>query len=126
MLLNGPTGRGIMYVNLKQEGDQLSGEGGQLKHPFDPPSTIRPVHEETTRSHYAGKLFKHTPKNHDMIMFERQNNTRTTWALAQPLEPPAGSKRTRLRGLRRSRPRSVRRRKSNPKNCKNIFIFNIL
>ncbi len=81
MLLNGPTGPGIMYVNLKQDGNQLQGEGGQLKHPFDPPSTIRPVHEETTRSHYAGKLFKHTPKNHDMIMFERQNNTRTTWAL---------------------------------------------
>ena len=81
MFLNGPTGMGIMYVNLKQDGNRLQGEGGQLKHPFDPPSTIRPVHEETTRSNYTGKLFKHTPRSHNMMIFERQNDTRTTWAL---------------------------------------------
>ena len=43
MRLNGQLGRGIMQLNLKQEGDELTGDGGQLKHPFDPPSTIRPI-----------------------------------------------------------------------------------
>ena len=43
MRLNGQLGRGIMQLNLKQEGDELTGDGGQLKNPFDPTTTIRPI-----------------------------------------------------------------------------------
>ena len=43
MRLNGQLGRGIMEIRLEQDGDELVGEGGQLKHPFDPPATIRPI-----------------------------------------------------------------------------------
>ena len=38
MRLNGQLGRGIMQINLEQDGDKLVGDGGQLKHPFDPPA----------------------------------------------------------------------------------------
>ena len=34
MRLNGQLGRGIMEIRLEQDGDELVGEGGQLKTPF--------------------------------------------------------------------------------------------
>lgn len=55
MYLNGPTGKGILYLDLKQDGVAITGINGQLKHPFDPPSTIRPVTERTTRGLIKGK-----------------------------------------------------------------------
>jgi hypothetical protein len=80
MLLNGPTGMGIMQINLEQDGEQLVGEGGQLKHPFDPPSTIRPIGGWALQSAYVGRFYKRTPSGHNMVVFERQN-TSGTWAI---------------------------------------------
>ena len=40
MRLNGQLGRGIMEIRLEQDGDELVGEGGQLKHPFDPQKNL--------------------------------------------------------------------------------------
>jgi len=88
MYLNGPTGRGIMYLNLKQDGDTISGINGQLKHPFDPPSTIRTFAERTTQGLIKGKWYKGL--NTNMMVLERQakpgnnrfqNKTPRTWAI---------------------------------------------
>ena len=88
MYLNGPTGRGIMYLNLKQDGDAISGINGQLKHPFDPPSTIRTFAERTTQGLIKGKWYKGHSTN--MMVLERQakpgnnrfqNKTPRTWAI---------------------------------------------
>ena len=88
MYLNGPTGRGIMYLNLKQDGDTISGINGQLKHPFDPPSTIRTFAERTTQGLIKGKWYKGHSTN--MMVLERQakpgnnrfqNKTPRTWAI---------------------------------------------
>lgn len=88
MYLNGPTGRGIMYLNLKQDGDAISGINGQLKHPFDPPSTIRTFAERTTQGLIKGKWYKGHGAN--MMVLERQakpgnnrfqNKTPRTWAI---------------------------------------------
>tara|TARA_B110000037_G_scaffold84779_1_gene100606 strand:- start:698 stop:1873 length:1176 start_codon:yes stop_codon:yes gene_type:complete len=85
MFLNGPTGKGIMYVNLKQDGEAISGINGQLKHPFDPPSTIRIIAERTTRGLIKGKWYKGN-RTHMMVL-ERQgiSNSRMpsaqTWAI---------------------------------------------
>ena len=56
MRLNGQLGRGIMQINLKQEGDELTGDGGQLKHPFDPPSTIRPIGTWASLTPFIGPI----------------------------------------------------------------------
>ena len=79
MFLNGPTGKGIMYVNLKQDGEAISGINGQLKHPFDPPSTIRPVTERALRGLIKGKWYKGN-RTHMMVL-ERQNTSSRTWAI---------------------------------------------
>jgi len=85
MFLNAPTGKGIMYLKLEQNGDVISGINGQLKHPFDPPSTIRPVAERTTRGLIKGKWY---PGNRThMMVLERQavldevNTAARTWAI---------------------------------------------
>ena len=81
MRLNGQLGRGIMQLNLKQEGDELTGDGGQLKHPFDPPSTIRPVGTWSSLTPFIGQ-FKKAIKDgtHHMAVIERQGVGRGTWA----------------------------------------------
>lgn len=86
MFLNGPTGKGIMYLNLKQDVDTISGIVGQLKHPFDPPSTIRTVNEMTTQGNIKGKWYKGSGNN--MIVLERQGSSNSpqmpitqTWAI---------------------------------------------
>jgi hypothetical protein len=86
MYLNGPTGKGIMYMNLKQDGEAISGINGQLKHPFDPPSTIRPVTERTLRGLIKGKWYK-ANRTHMMVL-ERQRMSNSpkmpatqTWAI---------------------------------------------
>ena len=81
MRLNGQLGRGIMQLNLKQEGDKLTGDGGQLKHPFDPPSTIRPVGTWSSLTPFIGQ-FKKAIKDgtHHMAVIERQGVGRGTWA----------------------------------------------
>ena len=81
MRLNGQLGRGIMHINLKQEGDKLTGDGGQLKHPFDPPSTIRPIGTWSSLTPFIGQ-FKKPIKNgtHPMAVIERQGVGRGTWA----------------------------------------------
>jgi len=57
MRLNGQLGRGIMQINLKQEGDELTGDGGQLKHPFDPrwpaQASVRPALDHSS-DRYVG------------------------------------------------------------------------
>ena len=80
MTLNPTTGMGIMQINLEQDGEKLKGEGGQLRHPYDPPSTIRPIGGWTLPSGYVGRFIKHTPRGHNLIVFERQNAT-GTWAI---------------------------------------------
>ena len=58
MRLNGQLGRGIMEIRLKQDGDELVGEGGQLKNPFDPPATIRPIGTRQAHlSDFVGQLY---------------------------------------------------------------------
>ena len=81
MRLNGQLGRGIMQINLKQEGDELTGDGGQLKHPFDPPATIRPIGTWSSMTPFIGQ-FKKAIKNgtHHMAVIERQGVGRGTWA----------------------------------------------
>ena len=81
MRLNGQLGRGIMQINLKQEGDEFTGDGGQLKHPFDPPSTIRPIGTWSSLTPFIGQ-FKKSIKNgaHHMAVIERQGVNRGTWA----------------------------------------------
>jgi Ca2+-binding EF-hand superfamily protein len=81
MRLNGQLGRGIMQINLKQEGDELTGDGGQLKHPFDPPSTIRPIGTWASLTPFIGQ-FKKALFNgrHNMAVIERQGVNRGTWA----------------------------------------------
>jgi Ca2+-binding EF-hand superfamily protein len=78
MYLNGPTGRGIMYLDLKQDGDMISGEVAQLKHPFDPPSTIRTIPERTLQGNIKGKWY--TGGRTHMMVLERQAGTKT-WAI---------------------------------------------
>jgi hypothetical protein len=81
MRLNGQLGRGIMQINLKQEGNELTGDGGQLKHPFDPPATIRPIGTWSSLTPFIGQ-FKKAIKNgtHPMAVIERQGVGRGTWA----------------------------------------------
>ena len=63
MRLNGQLGRGIMEIRLEQDGDELVGEGGQLRHPFDPPATIRPIGTRSAAvSDFIGQ-FKKAPKD---------------------------------------------------------------
>ena len=79
MRLNGQLGRGIMEMRLKQDGDELVGEGGQLKHPFDPPATIRPIGTRSASvSDYIGQ-FKEA-RGHHMVVIERQRVDGPTWA----------------------------------------------
>ena len=82
MFLNGPTGRGIMYLNLKQDGDAITGINGQLKHPFDPPSTIRPVTERTTRGLIKGKWYMGS-RTHMMVLERQRISTSSSMAPAQ-------------------------------------------
>ncbi|MDA7597656.1 sulfatase-like hydrolase/transferase [bacterium] len=81
MRLNGQLGRGIMEIRLEQDGDELVGEGGQLKHPFDPPATIRPIGTRSAAvSDFIGQ-FKKAPKGrHNMVVIERQRVDGPTWA----------------------------------------------
>ena len=81
MRLNGQLGRGIMEIRLEQDGDELVGEGGQLKHPFDPPATIRPIGTRSAAvSDFIGQ-FKKAPKGrHNMVVIERQKVDGPTWA----------------------------------------------
>jgi Ca2+-binding EF-hand superfamily protein len=81
MRLNGQLGRGIMQINLKQEGDKLTGDGGQLKHPFDPPSTIRPIGTWSSLTPFIGQFKKAiSNRGHNMAVIERQGHNRGTWA----------------------------------------------
>ena len=71
MRLNGQLGRGIMEIRLEQEGDELVGEGAQLKHPFDPPSTVRPIGTRSaTVSDFIGQFKK--AQRHHMVVIERR------------------------------------------------------
>ena len=81
MRLNGQLGRGIMEIRLEQDGDELVGEGAQLKHPFDPPATIRPIGTRSAAvSDFIGQ-FKKAPKGrHNMVVIERQKVDGPTWA----------------------------------------------
>ena len=86
MFMNGTTGEGIMYVKLEQDGDVISGINGQLKHPFDPPSTIRAISDRTLRGLIKGKWYPGNRTN--MVVFERQAGTTErgsvparTWAI---------------------------------------------
>ncbi|MHC4994807.1 MAG: hypothetical protein ACYTGQ_07090 [Planctomycetota bacterium] len=81
MRLNPTSGMGIMQINLEHDGEKLKGEGGQLKHPFDPPATIRPIGGWTLPSGYVGRFFKHSPRQHNLIYFERRNAAGDSWAL---------------------------------------------
>ena len=73
MRLNGQLGRGIMEIRLEQDGDELVGEGGQLKHPFDPPATIRPIGTRSASvSDFIGQFKKATKIRHSMVVIERQ------------------------------------------------------
>jgi len=81
MRLNGQLGRGIMEINIKQDGDKIVGKGGQLKHPFDPPSTIRPIGTWAAKSNYIGQFKKaRRDHGHNMVVLERQWNRSDTWA----------------------------------------------
>ena len=81
MRLNGQLGRGIMEIRLEQDGDELVGEGGQLKHPFDPPATIRPIGTRSASvSDFIGQFKKATKIRHSMVVIERQKVDGPTWA----------------------------------------------
>ena len=67
-------------LNLKQEGDELTGDGGQLKHPFDPPSTIRPIGKWANLTPFIGQFKKAIDGRHNMVVIERQGHGRGTWA----------------------------------------------
>ena len=63
-----------------------SGINGQLKHPFDPPSTIRAISDRTLRGLIKGKWYPGNRTN--MVVFERQAGTSErgsaparTWAI---------------------------------------------
>ena len=73
MYMNSTTGEGIMYVKLEQDGDIISGINGQLKHSFDPPSTIRAISDRTLKGLIKGKWYPGNRTN--MIVFERQAGT---------------------------------------------------
>ncbi len=75
MRLNGQLGRGIMQINIKQDGDRIVGDGGQLKHPFDPPSTIRPIGNWANLTPFIGQN-----KGRNMVVIERQSIGGGTWA----------------------------------------------
>lgn len=78
MRLNGQLGRGIMEIRLEQEGDELVGEGGQLKNPYDPPATIRPIGiGHAFVSDFVGQFKK---SGHNMVVIERQRVGGPTWA----------------------------------------------
>jgi len=80
MRLNGQLGRGIMEIRLEQDGDELVGEGGQLKHPFAPPATIRPIGTRSEAvSDFIGQ-FKKAKGGHNMVVIERQKVDGPTWA----------------------------------------------
>ena len=86
MFMNAMTGKGIMYLNLEQEGDVISGINGQLRHPFDPPSTIRTISERTLKGLIKGKWYPGNRTN--MMVLERQAGTTDggsaparTWAI---------------------------------------------
>ncbi len=90
MFMNATTGEGIMYVKLEQDGDVISGINGQLKHPFDPPSTIRAISDRTLRGLIKGKWYPGNRTN--MMVFERQAGTMEggsvparTWAIFSAL-----------------------------------------
>jgi len=78
MRLNGQLGRGIMEIRLKQDGDELVGEGGQLKNPFDPPATIRPI--GTRQAHVSDFVGQFKKARHNMVVIERQRVDGPTWA----------------------------------------------
>ena len=81
MRLNGQLGRGIMQINLKQEGDQLVGDGGQIKKPFDPTATIRPIGTWSSMTPFIGQFKKAFKKGtHHMAVLERQGTNVGTWA----------------------------------------------
>ena len=81
MRLNGQLGRGIMEIRLEQDGDKLVGEGGQLKHPFDPPATIRPIGTRSAAvSDFIGQFKKASKGRHNMVVIERQRVDGPTWA----------------------------------------------
>ena len=81
MRLNGQLGRGIMEIRLEQDGDELVGEGGQLKHPFDPPATIRPIGTRSAAvSDFIGQFKKVSKVRHNMVVIERQKVDGPTWA----------------------------------------------
>ncbi len=86
MFMNSTTGEGIMYVKLEQDGEEISGINGQLKHPFDPPATIRTIDDRTTRGVIKGKWYPGRRTN--MMVFERQGTSTNpnmpanqTWAI---------------------------------------------
>ena len=78
MRLNGQLGRGIMEIRLEQDGDELVGEGGQLKNPFDPPATIRPI--GTRQAHVSDFVGQFKKARHNMVVIERQRVDGPTWA----------------------------------------------
>ena len=81
MRLNGQLGRGIMEIRLEQDGDELVGEGAQLKHPFDPPVTIRPIGTRSAAvSDFIGQFKKVSKVRHNMVVIERQKVDGPTWA----------------------------------------------
>jgi len=81
MRLNGQLGRGIMQMNLKQEGDEITGDGGQIKGPFDPPSTIRPIGTWVSLTPFIGHVKKaYKPGTLNMAVIERQGVRQGTWA----------------------------------------------
>ena len=80
MRLNGQLGRGIMEIRLEQDGDELVGEGAQLKHPYAPPATIRPIGTRSAAvSDFIGQ-FKKAKGGHNMAVIERQQVDGPTWA----------------------------------------------
>jgi len=74
MFLNGPTGRGIIHMNLKQEGDVITGTLEQLKHPFDSAGTIRYMGKGTGQGTITGELFIHPVSNMMVLHRHGVNN----------------------------------------------------
>ena len=70
-----------MEIRLEQDGDELTGDGGQLKHPFDPPSTIRPIGTWSSLTPFIGQFKKAiSNRGHNMAVIERQGVNKGTWA----------------------------------------------
>jgi Ca2+-binding EF-hand superfamily protein len=67
-----------MEIRLKQDGDELVGEGGQLKNPFDPPATIRPI--GTRQAHVSDFVGQFKKARHNMVVIERRRVDGPTWA----------------------------------------------